>query len=91
MDLVLQHDEFDEDENNRFIPRDRIGRVIREFYPRIRPFERYSEKKFQARYRLTRNMAAAMGDEFSRSEFATNGRQWGGGMSHRDRVSAFIL
>lgn len=90
MDVVLRHEEFDENEQQRIVERDRLGRVMREYFPRIHPLERYSETKFQARYRLTRNMAAALADVFGRSEFATSGRQWGGGLTHRDRVSGIL-
>lgn len=67
--------------------RDRLGRIRREYYPQIHPLERYREKKFQARYRLSKNMAAYLADDFGESKYAMCGRPWGGGISHRDRVS----
>lgn len=70
----------------RFDGTDALGRLRREYFPRIHPFERYREDKFQARYRLTKELAGALADHFGQSEFATSGRPMGGGMSHRDRV-----
>lgn len=86
MDRLLEHREFDA-EGAIVHRRDRLGRIRREYYPRIHPLERYREKKFQARYRLSKNVAAALADDFGNSQYATCGRAWGGGISHRDRVS----
>ena len=74
-------------ENEADIQRDVLGRYRREYYPRVHPFEWYREAKFVSRYRLSKNIAAALADEFGRSEFATSGRSAGGGLSHRDRVN----
>ena len=67
--------------------RDAIGRLPREYYDRIHPFERYTDAKFLARYRLTKELAGRLADDFGESAFATFGRSRGGGLSHRDRVS----
>lgn len=86
MERLFEYGEFDE-ERDVIYQRDRLGRIRREYFPRIHPLERYREKKFQARYRLSKNTAAALADDFGGSEYATCGRAWGGGIPHRDRVS----
>lgn len=72
------------------IERDVLGRRRREYFDRIQPFERYREDKFQARYRLTKEIAGELADDFGQSDFATSGRPMGGGLSHRDRVRILI-
>ena len=67
--------------------RDVLGRLRREYYERIHPFERYTDAKFIARYRINKVLAAELADEFGQSDFATRGTLSGGGLSHHDQVS----
>lgn len=89
MERLLAHNEYNDVENLN-IAYDTLGRLRRQYYPRIHPLERYTEKKFQARYRLTKNIAAAMADDFGLSEHSTAGLPGGGAISHRDRVRRII-
>lgn len=87
-------DEGDGDEQYEFElnpGRDMVGRMRREYFPRIHPFLRYHEAKFQARYRLSKEIARNLADEFGRSQYATWGMPMGGGLSHQDRVTKLFI
>lgn len=88
MERLQTYREFEENDVDE-PARDALGRRRREFFNRIHPFDRYSEVKFQARYRLSKNLAAALADDFGNSGYSNSGRPDGGGLSHRDRVSRY--
>lgn len=85
MERLLNHREFpNADDGGQRL--DSLGRRPREYFARVHPFQRYSDRKFQARYRVTKNIAAVLADDFGASDFANSGRPDGGGLSHRDQV-----
>lgn len=86
MEALPQNEEDNENEQAQE-ERDALGRLRREYFPRVHPFIRYTGKKFQARYRLTKELAGALADFYGESEYAPWGMPMGGGLSHRDRVS----
>lgn len=61
------------------------------YYPRVNPMSRYDDKKFIARYRVSKEVVRKLAREFRASGLCSTYSRRGGGLSVEERVSKTVI